>query len=142
MAAPASPYGPLAQPWNETEAPSGIGSLVPDGVFASETTCFPDNPREPLMQYFREPVSGLTHLAGALLGVAGLVWLITLTQDDPAKMISMIVYGVSLILLYSASAALHLIKGSERTILWLCRFDHAAIYALIAGTYTPICYNV
>ncbi len=57
-------------------------------------------------------------------------------------MLSMIVYGSSLVLLYSASAALHLVRGSRRTLLWLNRFDHAAIYALIAGTYTPICYNV
>lgn len=95
-----------------------------------------------MMHHFREPVSGLTHLAGAILGVGALAWLIALTYEDPAKMISLIVYGVSLILLYSASAALHLIQGDERTILWLKRFDHAAIYALIAGSYTPICYNL
>lgn len=94
------------------------------------------------MHRFREPVSGFTHLAGAILGAAALIWLIVLTRQDPAKMLSMIVYGVSLVLLYSASAALHLIKGSERTFLWLKRFDHAAIYALIAGSYTPICYNL
>ncbi len=94
------------------------------------------------MHRFREPVSGLTHLAGAILGAAGLVWLVARTWDEPGKMLSMMVYGASLVLLYSASAALHLVKGTPRTILWLARVDHAAIYALIAGTYTPICYNV
>ncbi len=94
------------------------------------------------MHRFREPVSGFTHLAGALLGVGGLAWLISRTADDPARMLSMLVYGISLILLYSASAALHLVHGSPRTLLWLKRFDHAAIYALIAGTYTPLCFNL
>ncbi|MGH2542922.1 MAG: PAQR family membrane homeostasis protein TrhA [Ardenticatenaceae bacterium] len=94
------------------------------------------------MHRFREPVSGFTHLAGALLGIVGLAWLVVLTWQEPAKMLSMIVYGVSLVLLYSASAALHLIDGSPRTFLWLKRFDHAAIYALIAGSYTPLCYNL
>lgn len=94
------------------------------------------------MHRFREPFSGFSHLAGALLGVVGLIWLIVLTADDPARMTSMIIYGVSLILLYSASAALHLIHASPRLFKWLLRFDHAAIYALIAGTYTPLCYNL
>ena len=93
------------------------------------------------MHRFREPVSGFTHLAGAILGVGALAWLVAQTQHDLGKMLSMAIYGISLVLLYSASAALHLIHGSPRTFLWLKRFDHAAIYALIAGTYTPICYN-
>lgn len=94
------------------------------------------------VQHCREPVSGFTHLAGALLGAVGLVWLVTLTWNDVPRMVSVAVYGVSLVLLYSASAALHLTKGSPRLLIWLNRFDHAAIYALIAGTYTPLCYNL
>ena len=91
---------------------------------------------------FKEPFSGFTHLGGAILGLIGLAWLVALTADDPPRMISMIVYGVSLVLLYSASAALHLIHASPRLFQWLVRFDHAAIFALIAGTYTPLCYNL
>jgi hemolysin III len=94
------------------------------------------------MHSFREPVSGFTHLAGAVLGIAGLVWLLVGSTGDPGKMLSVLVYGVSLVLLYSASTALHLINGSPQTVRWLQRLDHAAIYALIAGTYTPICYNL
>lgn len=91
---------------------------------------------------FREPVNGVTHMVGALLAALGLIWLVGLTHGDLAKMISVIIYGVSMIALYSASAIYHLVNGSERLILWLKRFDHAAIYILIAGTYTPFCYNV
>ncbi len=90
----------------------------------------------------REPMSGLSHLAGAILSTAGLIVLIMLTASDPGKLISMIIFGISLILLFSASAAMHLIRAPKRVMLWLKRFDHASIYALIAGTYTPFCYNL
>src|SRR5690349_19401261 len=93
-----------------------------------------------MMQRFREPVNGFTHLAGALFSVIGTLWLIAATWQDPAKMIAVTVYGLSLIAVYSASAALHLSHGSEQKIFQLERFDHAAIYLLIAGTYTPFCY--
>jgi hypothetical protein len=73
--------------------------------------------------------------------VIGRVWLVARTHDQPDKMLSVAIYGVSLILLYSASSALHLVNGSERTIFRLRRCDHAAIYILIAGTYTPLCYH-
>ena len=95
-----------------------------------------------MLTYFREPVNGFTHLAGALLGALGLIVLVALTADDPARMTSMIVYGISLILLYSASSAYHLTKGSQSLQDWLRSLDHAAIYLLIAGTYTPFCYNI
>lgn len=94
------------------------------------------------MQRFREPVNGFTHLAGAVLSAFGLIWLIALTQNNTPKMMSLIIYGVSIILLYSASAVFHLTKTSDGKLLWLRRFDHAAIYVMIAGTYTPLFYNV
>lgn len=90
----------------------------------------------------REPVSGLSHLIGAILSAVGLIVLVLLTVTSPAKLISMIIFGTSLILLYAASAALHLVQAPPRVMLWLKRFDHAAIFALIAGTYTPFCYNL
>ena len=94
------------------------------------------------MQRFREPVNGFTHLAGAVLSVLGLVWLVAVTQNNTPKMMSLVVYGASMILLYAASATFHLTKTSPEKLLWLRRFDHAAIYLLIAGTYTPLFYNV
>ncbi len=95
-----------------------------------------------MMVRFREPVNGFTHLAGAFLAAFGLILLVGLTRGDLARMISVIIYGISMILLYLASAVYHLANGSERKILWLRRLDHAAIYILIAGTYTPFCYNI
>lgn len=94
------------------------------------------------MQRFREPVNGFTHLIGVPLGALGLLLLVIETHHAPDKMLSMIVYGISIMLLYSASAMYHLIKASPQIELYLRRVDHAAIYIMIAGTYTPIIYNV
>lgn len=89
---------------------------------------------------FREPTSGLTHLFGAILSLIGLVWLVILTRDDPAVLLTMIVYGASMTVLYIASAVYHLWDGTPETLDKLVRFDRVGIMLLIAGTYTPIVY--
>jgi hemolysin III len=95
-----------------------------------------------MIKYFREPVNGLTHFFGAALAVAGLVILLVISHGDLLKQSSLLVYGLSLVALLSASAAYHLVKASPRTIQWLRKLDHSAIYLLIAGTYTPVCLNL
>jgi hemolysin III len=87
----------------------------------------------------REPVNGLTHLFAAVAASVGLVALAYLAKDDPAKLASLIIYGSTLVLMFSASAAYHLIRAGPRITLLLRKLDHSAIYLLIAGTYTPIC---
>ncbi|NDJ51832.1 MAG: hemolysin III family protein [Chloroflexi bacterium] len=86
---------------------------------------------------FREPFSGFSHLIGAILALVGLVWLISQTWQNTPKLITMTVYGISVISVFSASAALHLIRASESTQDTLNRADHAAIYLMIAGSFTP-----
>ncbi len=93
------------------------------------------------MKMFREPVNGFIHFGAGILSIAGLVWLVTLTYDNPTFLTTVLVYGISMILLYAASATLHLVRGPKKLIDWLNRLDHAAIYLFIAGTYTPICYR-
>ncbi|MDD4801546.1 MAG: hemolysin III family protein [Syntrophomonas sp.] len=89
----------------------------------------------------KDPVSGLTHLAGALLSVLGLVILVLYAQRYATikHVISFSIFGAALILLYSASAVYHLLNVSDRINTLLRRIDHMMIYILIAGTYTPIC---
>lgn len=89
----------------------------------------------------RDPVSGLTHAAGLFLSVAGLVLLVTYAALDekPWHIVSFSIFGMSLILLYTASSLYHLLPVGERTIAILRRIDHIMIYILIAGTYTPVC---
>jgi hemolysin III len=91
---------------------------------------------------FRDPVSGLTHFFSAILALVGLVTLLFISWGETGKSISLLIYGFSLVLLFSASAAYHLINASPEWIKFLRKLDHTAIYLLIAGTYTPISYNV
>lgn len=88
----------------------------------------------------REPVSGLTHLAGALLSVFGLVLLIHrgLMAESSIVFSALTIFGITLILLYTASSLYHLLPLSEDGVRLLRKFDHMMIYVLIAGTYTPI----
>ena len=87
----------------------------------------------------REPVSGLTHLVSAILAAIGTVVLLWLGRDSPTKFVSLLIYCTSLTVMFSASAAYHLSNSTPAIIANLRRFDHASIYTLIAGTYTPIC---
>jgi len=87
----------------------------------------------------REPVNGLTHLFAAILALLGLVGLLILGHDSLVKVIALLIYGFSLVLMFSSSAAYHLVKARPRIMQLLRKLDHTAIYALIAGTYTPIC---
>jgi len=95
------------------------------------------------MKYFREPVSGFTHLFGAIVSLVGLVLLITkqltVGNSSALALFSVIVFGLSLIFLYTASTVYHLVNTKEKIILFLRKLDHSMIYVLIAGTYTPIC---
>lgn len=95
-----------------------------------------------MIKRLREPINGFTHLTGAILSAIGLVVLVVLSQHQPARLAAVIVYGISLILLYTASTVYHLVNAGERVLRWLRSLDHAAIYILIAGTYTPFCVSL
>ncbi len=89
----------------------------------------------------REPVNGFSHLLGVFLSIWGL-YLLSKNAPDTAStshLASLYIFGVSLILLYSASSLYHLLNISEKGIQLLRRIDHMMIYILIAGTYTPVC---
>ncbi len=87
----------------------------------------------------REPVNGLTHFVAAVAALFGLVALLVIGRGDLGRQLALLIYGASLVLMLSASATYHLVKAGPRTTRLLRQFDHAAIYLLIAGTYTPIC---
>lgn len=99
---------------------------------------FGESHRLPGLGWLREPINALTHALGVLLGAAGLVLLLVLADGDPLRTASAIVYGVSLIVLYLASTLLHALRVGARTLRALRIFDHAAIFVLIAGSYTPL----
>ena len=87
----------------------------------------------------REPVSGLTHLAGVLLALVALIVLLTRAGGRLDQLVAFGIFGLSLIALYSASALYHLLPVSPAATARLRRLDHMTIFILIAGTYTPVC---
>jgi len=87
--------------------------------------------------YRGERFNGITHLSGALLALAGAVALIVIAalKADPWKIVSFSIYGATLFFLYLSSTLYHSTPGRAKDV--LRKFDHAAIYLLIAGSYTP-----
>ncbi|OUY08361.1 PAQR family membrane homeostasis protein TrhA [Acinetobacter populi] len=84
-----------------------------------------------------ERLNAWTHGLAAILAVLGTIFL--LIKAVPLSWqagLSMLAYGLSLILLFSASTLYHLSSSATQRI-WLKKLDHTAIYYLIAGTYTP-----
>lgn len=90
---------------------------------------------------FKDPVSAWTHLIGALLSVAGLVALVvqSLQGGTAWNLVAGAVFGLSMILLYTASTVYHAVRATGRAALILRKLDHIMIFVLIAGTYTPFC---
>ncbi|MCH8494601.1 MAG: hemolysin III family protein [Balneolales bacterium] len=86
-------------------------------------------------------MSCLTHLAGALLSLVGLVLMVRQAMQigDDIRFLAVTIFGLSMVLLYTASSVYHMLNLDERGTMLLRKLDHAMIYVLIAGTYTPFC---
>ena len=85
-----------------------------------------------------EPVSTLTHVAGAIASLLGWLWLVALVWSDWQKVITLSIYGLSMAAMYVSSSLLHGVKPRPRLQFQLNRLDHMSIFLVIAGTYTPI----
>lgn len=94
--------------------------------------------RSELCDSHREEVASLlTHAAGTVLSIAALGVMLFISADEPLKLVSAAVFGSSLVLLYLSSTLYHFFTSVR----WKARFqtlDHACIYLLIAGSYTPV----
>ena len=89
--------------------------------------------------YYGEKFNAVSHLVGAVLALAGAVALVVLAalDGDPWKVVSVSIYGATLVLLYSVSTLYHSLRGRAKGI--MRKMDHQSIYLLIAGSYTPFC---
>lgn len=85
-----------------------------------------------------ERTHSVTHASGVVLSIVGLSWMlyISISLGDPWRIGASLVYGFSLIALFSASTIYHYFHESPNRQLYKL-LDHCAIYLLIAGTYTP-----
>jgi hemolysin III len=84
-----------------------------------------------------ERLNSITNLLGSVLSLSGLIVLVVRAAHagDPWKIVSFSVFGATLVTLYTSSALYHSIQGASKKIFQ--KFDHSAIYLLIAGSYTP-----
>lgn len=94
-----------------------------------------------LTNHLRDPVSGLSHLLGAILSLAAVPFMLTQLPNEQfgLYLAGYLVFGISMFVMFSSSAVYHLMEISEAGIRALKRLDHMAIYVMIAGTYTPFC---
>ena len=84
-----------------------------------------------------EKLNVISHAIGLVLAVVGTVFLLmkSFALGNTMAVIGSLVFGLSMITLYAASTLYHKSSSSKRE--YLRVFDHASIYLLIAGTYTP-----
>ncbi|MCF0147072.1 MAG: hemolysin III family protein [Clostridium sp.] len=91
-------------------------------------------------KYLREPINSLTHLIGAILSVFALIAMLVkgiVNNSSTVTIASVVIFGISLILLYSVSATYHGVITSDKIIFTLRKLDHSMIFILIAGSYAP-----
>ena len=90
----------------------------------------------------REPINSITHLAGALLSFIALIAMLSkviITNPTFTSILSVTIFGICLILLYTVSGTYHGIMSNEKVINVLQKLDHSMIFVLIAGSYAPFC---
>ena len=94
-----------------------------------------------MKQYLREPVNALTHLFGAVLSIIGTIILLNYTQIplSPTAIASILIFGLSLVMLYTTSGIYHLVYATDAILAKLRKLDHSMIFILISGSYTPFC---
>ncbi len=86
----------------------------------------------------QERLNAITHVLGAIFGVLGLISLIIYNGNKTKwSLFSVIVYGLSLIILFTASTLYHSVKDAVKK-QYFRIVDHISIYLLVAGTYTPV----
>ncbi|RIH85731.1 PAQR family membrane homeostasis protein TrhA [Calidithermus roseus] len=86
----------------------------------------------------REPFNTYSHATGAVLALLGTVVLLALSGSDAAKVVGALIFGLSMVLMYTSSTLYHALEVPERVLLALRKLDHAAIFLFIAGSYTPV----
>lgn len=91
------------------------------------------------LRRIRDPFSAISHYAGAAAALPAAAFLLVWGGGTPERTAALAVYGASLFGLFFASGLYHTPVASPRAIERLRKLDHAAIYLLIAGTYTPFC---
>ncbi len=94
--------------------------------------------KEERLLVLEEKWNAYSHGLGVVLAVVGFFLLMQKDLSVKNATISIIIYSVSLLLLFAASTLYHLVRNPKLKFR-LRILDHISIYYLIAGTYTPVC---
>jgi hemolysin III len=81
-----------------------------------------------------------SHLFGMIAAVIGIVFLTMNASRSASGLVTALIYGISVVFLFSASSLYHALKKEENEISFWRRMDKLAIFFMIAGTFTPVCY--
>lgn len=94
-----------------------------------------------MLEKIKDPGSAITHFIGMLMAVFSATPLLIRACHHPGRIhvLSLTIFIISMILLYTASTVYHSLDLSEKTNRILRKIDHMMIFVLIAGTYTPVC---
>lgn len=86
----------------------------------------------------QNPIRGFLHGGAAFASVIGLIVLLVASQGYSAAIVSSLIFGAALILMFSTSSLYHSIPWSEQWKVRMQRLDHTMIFFVVAGTFTPI----
>ena len=81
-----------------------------------------------------------SHFAGAVAAIIGTVYLAIAASDSASGLVTALIYGISVVFLFSASTLYHAFKKEDNELSFWRKMDRLAIFFMIAGTFTPICY--
>jgi hemolysin III len=96
----------------------------------------------PAVEIEKPLLRGWSHAGAAVAAACVTAALCWQSRGDLPRAISLLVFGLTMLQLYLVSAVYHIGRWSEPTRGLLRALDHGNIFVLIAGTYTPICFNV
>ena len=81
-----------------------------------------------------------SHLAGVIAAIVGTVYLAMEASNSTSGLVTSLIYGISVVFLFSASTLYHAFKKEENELSFWRKMDRMAIFFMIAGTFTPVCY--
>lgn len=88
----------------------------------------------------KELTSAFTHLGGAVFGVVGTALLLFSKNPNGMTLAAFLIFGISMVLMYSTSTIYHFIdRSKQKAKLIMRKLDHIMIFVFVAGSYTPIC---
>jgi hemolysin III len=88
----------------------------------------------------QEAFNFYSHLAGAIAAIIGTIALLSIASGSASLLVTALVYGLSITFLFSASSLYHAFKKKENELSFWRKMDRLAIFFMIAGSYTPVCY--